>query len=501
MTEPVVIVGAGPVGLAGALLLARHGVPSVVLEALPARQAIGSRSICVQRDVLDILERVGLGRTLVDAGVTWYTGRIYYQRHEVFTITFPETGTGDFPPFVNISQTDVELLLESQVRASPLIDLRYHHRVVGLSSDEFGVDVVVSTVDGERTFRGTHCLAADGGRSVVRELLGLSFAGQSFPDQFLITDIRVKLDFPVPERRFYFDPPANPGRQVLLHPQPDSVWRIDWQVPDDFDLAADDLDRRVRAIVGEADYELVWMSVYRSHQRRAPTMRVGRILLAGDAAHVMTPFGARGMNSGIADAENAAWKIALDRAGQAGPALLESYDLERGAAAEENLRVTGNTMRFLVPRDEEEHVRRLDVLERSVHDPAARKEIDSGKLAEPFWYLDSPLTTAGDPAERAGFPTAPGAVRPALPGVLCPNVFLPGGVRLRDTLGRGFTVLAGSRAGLDGAVVVPDQVAETLRFGVDGAALVRPDGYLAAVLTGGDLDTGLAAARRRACGY
>ena len=505
MSDPVLIVGAGPVGLAGALLLARHGVPSVVLEAFPARTAIGSRSICVQRDVLDILERVGLGRTMVDAGVTWYTGRIYYQRHEVFTITFPETGTGDFPPFVNLSQTDVELLLERQVRAEPLIDLRFGHRVVGLSADEHGVGVRVSTVDGEVSFHGTHCLAADGGRSAVRELLGLSFAGQSFHDQFLITDIRAKLEFPVPERRFYFDPPTNPGRQVLLHPQPDSVWRIDWQVPDDFDLAADDLDGRVRAIVGNADYEPVWVSVYRSHQRRAPTMRVGRVLLAGDAAHVMTPFGARGMNSGISDAENAAWKIALDRAGRAGPALLASYDLERGAAADENLRVTGNTMRFLVPRTERERAHRLDVLERSVHDPAARAEIDSGKLAEPFWYLDSPLTTPGDPTERAGFPTTPGAIRPVLPGVLCPNVFLPGGRRLRDELGRGFTVLAGPRARLgaaaDRVVVVPAPVAETLRFGVAGAALVRPDGYLAAVLTGGDLDTDLAAARRRACGF
>jgi 2-polyprenyl-6-methoxyphenol hydroxylase-like FAD-dependent oxidoreductase len=498
MSEPVVVVGAGPVGLAGALLLARHGVPSVVLEALPARQAIGSRSICVQRDVLDILERVGLGRTIVDAGVTWYTGRIYYQQHEVFTITFPETGAGDFPPFVNISQTDVELLLERQVLASPLIDLRYSQRVVDVVSDKHGVTVRVSTGD---TFRGTHCLAADGGRSAVRELLGLSFTGQSFPDQFLITDIRTKLDFPVPERRFYFDPPANPGRQVLLHPQPDSVWRIDWQVPDGFDLAAEDVDRRVRTVVGDADYEPVWMSVYRSHQRIAPTMRVGRVLLAGDAAHVMTPFGARGMNSGISDAENAAWKIALDRLGEAGPALLASYDIERGAAAEENLRVTGNTMRFLVPRTPEERAHRLDVLQRSVHDPAARKEIDSGKLAEPFWYLESPLTTPGDPASLAGFPTAPGVVRPVVPGVLCPDVVLPGGQRLRASLGPGFTVLAGSAASVAGALVVPDRVAELLRFGRAGAALVRPDGYLAAVFPGGDLDSALAAARRRACGW
>jgi 3-(3-hydroxy-phenyl)propionate hydroxylase len=492
----VLIVGAGPVGMAGALLLARLGVPSVVLEAADRRLTIGSRSICVQRDVLDILERVGLGRSIVDAGVTWYTGRIFYRSTEIATITFPES-TGEFPPFVNISQSDVEALLEREVLSSPLIDLRYGHRVLGLSVDDSGV--VVSTSEGE--FAGTHCLAADGARSTVRELLGLPFDGHSFDDQFLITDIRAKLDFPVPERRFYFDPPANPGRQVLLHPQPDSVWRIDWQVPDGFDLAADDVDRRVRAIVGDADYETVWMSVYRFHQRRVPVMAVGRVLLAGDAAHVMSPFGARGMNSGIADAENAAWKITLDRRGEAGPNLLPSYDHERGAAAEENLRVTGKTMRFLVPQTDSERAHRRDVLERAVTDPAARKEIDSGKLCEPFWYVESPLTTL-DPHERTDFPTAPGVSRLPLPGVLCPDLPLPDGRRLRAEFGSGFVVLTGPTARVGGSVVrVPEDVAVALRFGPAGAALVRPDGYLAATLTSGDLDAGLAAAYRRACGW
>jgi 3-(3-hydroxy-phenyl)propionate hydroxylase len=207
------------------------------------------------------------------------------------------------------------------------------------------------------------------------------------------------------------------------------------------------------------------------------------------------------MNSGIADAENAAWKIALDRAGEAGPALLASYDDERGAAADENLAVTGRTMRFLVPRTPEEHAHRRAVLERSVHDPSARGEIDSGKLAEPFWYLDSPLTTAGDPT---GFPTAPGAVRPPVPGVLCPDLTV-GNARLRELFGPGFTVLgtAGSRLPdiADPVITLPTDVAGALRIPSGGAALVRPDGYLAAVLPADDLDFALPAARRRSCGW
>ncbi|WP_112262289.1 FAD-dependent monooxygenase [Lentzea terrae] len=377
----VLVVGAGPVGLTAALFLARAGVPSVILERAPGRQQAGSRSICVQRDVLEILERVGVGQAVADAGVTWYTGRTYHRDREVLTLTFPEAK--GFPPFVNTPQTVVEQLLEERVRAEPLIELRYGHPLTGLTQDDSGV----STEDG---IRASHCVAADGAHSTVRQLLGIPFEGFSFDDRFIIADVRVDLDFETPERRFYFDPPWNPGqkgikpRQVLLHPQPDGVWRIDWQVAEDVQLT----DDHIRAIVGEKPYEVVWQSTYRFHQRRAQTFRKGRILLAGDAAHVMSPFGARGLNSGICDADNAAWKIAADRTGAAGPNLLESYGVERGAAADENLRITGATMRFLVPGTPEEREKRERALE-------SGEGIDSGKLFTPFSYANSPLTTDG----------------------------------------------------------------------------------------------------------
>lgn len=501
----VVIAGAGPVGLITALLLARWDVPTVLLEAQPSPTAVGSRAICFQRDVLDILDRVGCAQAAVAEGVTWWRGLTFYREHELFTTTFPEVGQSAFPPFINLSQSSLERYLWSQVADRDQIDVRFGQRVVGLEQHDAGVTVDVDTGDGRTRIAGAYVLGCDGAGSTVRKLLGLAFEGHSFDEQFLIADIRAELPFPV-ERRFHFDPLWNPGRQVLVHPQPHSLWRIDWQVPADFDLdharASGELDARIRMITGEAPYEIDWVSVYRFHQRIVGSFRVGRVLLAGDAAHLMSPFGARGLNSGAQDAENAAWKLAFVLHGWAGDHLLETYDGERRAAGLENLRVTAETMRFLAPQSEQQWAHRRRLLERAVTDPDARAAVDSGKLAEPFWYVDSPLTTADGHTDD--FPRTPAVDRPVVPGVLCPDgscrvAGRPEVTRLRELFGDGLVVLShtdddGTARRTAARLAPPTAVHRLGDIGLDGGAalatalqaaeatatVVRPDGHIAA---------------------
>ena len=350
---PVAVLGAGPVGQTTALLLARWGVPTVVLDQRPARDAVGSKAICQQREVLDIWAAVGAGQQIAAEGVTWTTARTFHRDAELFSYSFAEAGQPAFPPFVNISQTRTEQILDERIAAEPLIEVRWGDRVTGIEQDP--AEVTLSCANGVELgapYVVVCCGARDEG---LRGQLGLSFDGHSFDDRFLICDIRADLPGWATERRFYFDPEWNPGRQVLIHPCPDSTFRIDWQVPAGYDLAAEAasgaLDARIRAIIGEREYEIVWSSVYRFHSRCVDRMRVGRVLVAGDAAHLVSPFGARGLNSGVADAENAAWKIAYAGRGWATDELLESYHLERHAAALENIEVTTATMDFLVPPD------------------------------------------------------------------------------------------------------------------------------------------------------
>lgn len=492
-SDPVVVLGNGPVGQTAALLLARWGVPTILLDERQERDLVGSKAICQQRDALDVWQSLGV--PIAAEGVTWTTARTFYRREELFALTLNDPGRSSLPPFVNVSQSHTEQLLDEAIAARPLIDVRRGHR-----GDTITQDTEQVTVTGPGfQLRTPYLLCCTGARSgALRAQLGVELAGHSFDDRFLICDIRATLPDWATERRFYFDPDWNPGRQVLIHACPDSTYRIDWQVPPDYDLdtevASGALDRKIRMIVGGQPYEVVWKTVYRFHTRCVARMRIGRVLLAGDAAHLFSPFGARGLNSGVADAENAAWKIAFAGRGLGGEELLESYHAERHAAARENVAVTSATMDFLVPRSPAAADHRRDVLTRARTDPDAHPLVDSGRLAEPFWYVDSPLTTPDPSRPFAGRPPRNTAVPPA-PGVLLPDLPLTGGRSLRQLCREGLLVLAAPGApvipGLP-SCGVPTRLMPMTTVNADLPALldardgewwvIRPDAHIAAVI-------------------
>jgi 3-(3-hydroxy-phenyl)propionate hydroxylase len=523
---PVVVVGNGPVGQTLSLLLARWGIGTVLLDRRSQRDLVGSRSICQQRDVLDVWDSVGVGARIAEEGVTWERARTFYREHELFCLRFRDRGRSAFPPFVNISQGRTEQLLDEQIARTDLVQPRWSHRVTAVRDTADGAEVEVETPVGTSTLRAPYVVLCTGAHSAgLRESLGITLAGRSFDDQFLICDIRAELPGWESERRFYFDPEWNPGRQVLIHPCPGSTYRIDWQVPADFDLDEEErtgaLDGRIRQIVGDADYEIVWRSVYRFHSRCVDRMRAGHVLLAGDSAHLMAPFGARGLNSGVGDAENAAWKLAFVLRGWADDRLLDSYDAERLAAARENLAVTTATMDFLVPQTEQAWEHRRTRLEAAVGNPDAPEMVDSGRLSEPYWYVDSPITTP-DPTRAPASRPPRGEAPPPGAGVLLPDgpVAVPGTgetTRLRRLCRHGLTVLLADgedaralAATLLRAVEAPLLVVAMRALSPDGALaqalearpgeawVVRPDAFVAAVVPAGD-PSAISAALRRAC--
>jgi 3-(3-hydroxy-phenyl)propionate hydroxylase len=392
-TRPVVgIVGAGPVGLACALRLASFGISVVLLDENATLVKQGSKACLIQGDVLEILDKIGCADQVANEGVQWSVGHTYVRGLETVRTVYPR-GIG-FGPFINISQHRIQEIMLARLEAASMVAVRWSHRVEQVEQDDDGVTVSVDAPEGKEKMRFAYLLACDGVRSGIRDMLGVKWTGYTHKDRFLITDIRADLALPR-ERHFHYDPPFNPGRQLVIHPQPDNIWRIDWQLAPDADINEEKrngkLDQRIRAVIGDIEYSIDWLSVYRFHQRVVDRFKVGRVLFAGDAAHALPPYGSRGMNSGIQDADNLAWKLALVVRGEAREALLETYHEERYAAAKENLRVTEATIRFMVPPNLAKRMYRSVILRLSSRVRFLRKRINSGRMAEPYVYRDSSI--------------------------------------------------------------------------------------------------------------
>jgi 3-(3-hydroxy-phenyl)propionate hydroxylase len=403
--------------------------------------SVGSRAICYAKRALEILDRLGCGQRVVDKGVKWNVGRVFFKDELVYRFDLlPERGHRR-PAFVNLQQYWLEQYLVERAQQIPSIDLRWDSRVVQVSPSDDNVAVTVATNDGEYTMSCDWLIAADGSRSTVRRLVGADWEGPVFRDRFLIADIHMTSDFPT-ERWFWFDPPFHPNQSTLLHRQADDVWRIDFQLGADADPEAEKKPERIlprlRAMLGEsAEFEIEWASVYTFACRRMQHFRHGRVLFAGDAAHVVSPFGARGANSGIQDIDNLAWKLDLVLNGRAPDALLDSYDFERTRAADENILNSTRATDFITPKSRVSRTFRDAVLALAKDHPFARKLVNSGRLSVPAILADSPLNT---PDRDADFACGPGAMVPGAPAADAP-VKGPHGDWLLGSVGGGFVLL------------------------------------------------------------
>ena len=481
----VTVIGAGPVGLTIALDLARRGRRVLVISKMDFIAA-GSKAICFSKRTLEVWDRLGVGSEMVNKGVVWNTGKVFWGdiSTPVYQFDVLPDKNQKMPGFINLQQYYAEDILLRALAVLPNAEIRLGHEVVSLTRQEGGVRLEVAVGADRYSLTSAWIVACDGSKSKVRDLLSLDFDGRVFEENFLIADIRIQEERPV-ERWFWFDPPFNRGQSALLHKQPDDVWRLDFQLGWNIDRAACTqtafVDSLVRGMLGsEVRYTPEWYSVYTFQCRRMKRFVHGRIIFAGDSAHLVSPFGARGCNGGVADADNLGWKLDLVLRSEAPASLLESYNYEAIATADENILHSSRSTDFLTPKTTASRGLRDAVLSLAREYAFARPFVNSGRLATAVSFPDSPIVVPDQPDDRwAGI--APGS--PALDAPLATEWLL-------DRLGQNFVLLSNGYCGSVPAGVASLDVV-TLRAANDAvikrydlspgtAYLIRPDRYVAA---------------------
>ena len=408
--KPLVIVGAGPVGLAAAIDARLKGLDVLLLDEDDS-VSFGSRAVCYAKRTLEILDRLGVGQPLCEKGVSWNIGRTYVEEEEVYQFNLvPEAGHKR-PGMINLQQYYLEEALVN--RALELgVDVRWNCKAIGVTSDIGQAVVDFDSPEGKFSVSADWVIVADGARSPIRQMLGLDIEGHVFKDRFLIADVVMKVDFPA-ERRLWFNPPFHPGQSVLLHKQADNVWRIDFQLGWDADPEEERKPEKVlprlKTMFGnDTEFELEWVSIYTFQCRRMKEFRHQRLLFVGDAAHQVSPFGARGANSGLQDADGLMWKLDLVMRGLASESLLDTYHTERAYAADENILNSTRSTDFITPKSKTSRVFRDAALGLARHHPFARKLVNSGRLSLPSFITESPLNTVDvDSFAGAMVPGAP----------------------------------------------------------------------------------------------
>ncbi|MEU8772257.1 FAD-dependent monooxygenase [Streptomyces sp. NPDC048606] len=492
--DPVIVVGAGPVGLSLALALAGHGVPSVLLDEGPGKEEPRpARSVVLHADTAAMAHRLGC-TTLRDEGVPYAAWRTLRRRQESGRVTFD-----DRPAPLHLPQHALTRGLRDAAGAEPLVRLVTDHKLESLEQDGRGV-TAHSRGPGATRWRGSHLVGCDGARSTVRKLLGIRFPGRTAVERHAVAALRAELPWPG-EALLHRNPPSGPA-EITARPLPDGVWRLDWLLPARGELVTPDaLVLLIRDTLAgwcggtTPPYDLIDTGVHTLHHRLARRWRDGRAFLAGDAAHLLGALGTQGVEEGLRDAENLAWKLALDWHQGASEALLDSYEDERRTAVAARLRAAdqampalrgGSGLRGLLPGS----ARSAETLLTDGH-------LGRGPLgAEPVY------------APPVAVREVPTATEPGGPVVDVP-VTAPDGatVPLRDMLGRGrlLVLLVAPGTGVwdrrhwVGAGLMPRLAAAVTALPVPAellvaddypgapahtVLLVRPDGHLAATFAG-----------------
>ncbi|MFM8591151.1 MAG: FAD-dependent oxidoreductase, partial [Limnohabitans sp.] len=395
LRKPLIIIGAGPIGLAAAIDARLQGLEVLVFDD-DKTVSVGSRAVCYAKRSLEILDRLGVGALACEMGVSWNVGRTFLDQQEIYQFNLVPDPGHKRPGMVNLQQYHIEEMLIA--RALELgADMRWQYKVTAVTPAADHATLTVETPDGSFDIEANWLVVADGARSPIRRHLGLDIEGRVFQDRFLIADVIMKADYPA-ERWFWFDPPFHRNQSVLLHKQSNNVWRVDfqlgWNADPEEEIKAEKVLPRLKAMLGEErPFELEWVSIYTFQCRRMTDFRHGRVLFVGDAAHQVSPFGARGANSGFQDADDLMWKLSLVIKGQAPDRLLDSYALDRQFAADENIMNSTRSTDFITPKSRASKTFRNQVLSLARHYPFARKLVNSGRLSVPSILTSSMLNT------------------------------------------------------------------------------------------------------------
>lgn len=339
----VLIVGAGPTGLMMACQLSLHNIPFRIIDK-NEDHTTQSRALVVQARSVEIFEQMGIADKAIQQGKIAKAIGAFFNGKKVLRVTVNNMGEG-------LTQFPFLLMLEQSRTEAMLVDfLRTHHhaveRKVELTHIEQSNDEVISILrkpgGEEETVRSKFVVGADGAHSIVRERLEIPFGGKTYDESLFVMDCKAVVDIPDDEMYLTFADQAVGG----FFPLTNGRWRILGNIPKELEgkehIEFEDIERHYadRIHLPVKLYDPHWVTVYRAHHRYAATFRKGRCFLTGDAAHIHSPVGAQGMNTGLQDAYNLAWKLVLVLAGKARPTLLDTYTEERITIARKLVRTT-----------------------------------------------------------------------------------------------------------------------------------------------------------------